>query len=346
MEILHFFHIFAANILTNKKMKKFFQLLTLLAIFFLPFKISAQDKQFSAYLSKAGMLPYVLSKEKAKYINELKLSGHMDARDFEYIKWYCKRVQTIDLAEVTIDAYSGEDGTNEGYDAAYYANEIPTGAFYYWGTSKNHRYSGTPKNEGMSSITKIILPKGTESIGSKAFADMPRLESITIMASNPPKVHESSFIRLPREARLSVPQGAKARYRSAEGWDEFREIVEVNENGLLLLTDSPLVGTWKTTEKEGWGQKLRTTETDFLQLNPDWTYIRVEEKDGEPYVTRGTWTITDNKFTLQKKYGEEDILFNYEIIEMTSNKMKVSMLHITEFLEKVKDSAITKFIKK
>lgn len=326
-------------------MKKWFSLTMVLILASATF-VRAQDKIFSAHLSKAGMLSSVLRKNNAKDINELKLSGHMDARDFDYIKWYCTRVQTIDLAEVTIDAYSGEYGTNEGYDATYYANEIPTGAFYYWGTSNKHRYSGTPKNEGMSSITRIILPKGTESIGSKAFADMPRLESVTILAPNPPRVHESSFIRLPREARLSVPHGAKARYRSAEGWNEFREIVEVNENGLLLLTDSPLVGTWKTTGKEGWGQALETSETDFLQLNPDWTYIRVEEKDGEPYVTRGTWTIADNKFTLQKKDGEEDILFNYEIIEMTSTKMKVSMLQITEFLEKVKDSAITKFIKK
>jgi hypothetical protein len=42
---------------------------------------------FAAYLSKAGMLSTVLFEAKAKNVLELKLSGHIDARDFEYIKW-------------------------------------------------------------------------------------------------------------------------------------------------------------------------------------------------------------------------------------------------------------------
>lgn len=327
-------------------MKKVILPLLFLTMESIPLNMCAQDKLFSGYLSKAGMLSVILPESNAREITEMKLSGYMDARDFDYIKWYCTRIQTIDLSDIVIETYTGEDGTNEGFYDTYFANEIPTGAFYYWGKSKKHNYSGIPKNEGMSSITKITLPSSIKSIGRKAFADMPRLESITIMAIDPPKVYESSFSKLPKEAVLYVPKGTKARYSSAEGWLEFKKIVEINENGDIILTNSPLVGTWKTTIIEALGEKRKASETDYLQLKPDWTYIRVEEENGTPYVTKGTWTTSKDKFTLHKKDGdEEDISFNYEILELNSGKMKVIMLRIIEYMEKVQDKVILQYLK-
>ena len=306
-----------------------------------------RTKTFSAYLSKAGMLSSVLPKSDARDIFALKLSGHLDARDFNYIKWFCTRIQTIDLADVEIDAYTGDNGTNEGYEESYLANEVPAGSFYYWSTSKYHSFSGIPKNEGMSSLTKIILPKGIRSIGRKAFSDMPRLESIAILSPYPPKLHVGCFSKLPKETKVYVPIGAKSRYLSAGGWGVFKEIVEVNANGVPVMIDSPLIGTWKTTRTEGWGESANHTGIEYLQLMADGSYIHVEEENGEPNVTRGTWTFTEKKFTLHKKDGElAGSSFDYEIIELNTNNMKVSMWHVIAYMEKVQDSVIKQYIKK
>ena len=302
---------------------------------------------FSAYLSKAGMLSSVLQKSDAREVFVLKLSGHMDARDFNYIKLYCTRIQTVDLADVVIDAYTGENGTNEGYDETYLANEIPAGSFFYWSSSKYHSFSGMPKNEGMSSLTKIILPKVTKSIGRKAFSDMPRLESIAILSPYPPKPHVDCFARIPKETKLYVPVGAKSRYLSVGGWNVFNQIIEVNTNGDPVMIDSPLVGTWKTTRVEGWGEPANLVGIEYLQLMADGNYIHVEEKDGEPSVTRGTWTSSEKKFTLHKKDGElAGSSFDYEIIELNTNTMKVSMWRVIAYMEKVQDSVIRHYINK
>ena len=302
---------------------------------------------FAAYLSKAGMLSTVLSKAKAKNVLEVKLSGRIDARDFDYIKWYCNRIQVLDLKDVAIDAYAGEDGTNEGVYDSFHANKIPTGAFYYWGTSKKHSLTRVPKNEGMTSLKKIILPNDLDSIGEKAFANMAQLEMITIGTPCPPKAHKNSFQGLSKMARLYVPMGTKARYRSAEGWNEFFEIIEVNESGTPIIADTPLIGTWKTTRIEGWGESVSTVGIDYLQLKIDGSYVHVEEEDGIPFVTRGTWTTSGDKFILHKKDGgQTGSSFEYEIIELKDNNMKVSMWHVIAYLEKVQDSVIKQYLKK
>ncbi|WP_091844205.1 lipocalin family protein [Prevotella sp. ne3005] len=304
---------------------------------------SSKD-MFAAYLSQAGMLSTVLSETKAKNVLEMKLSGRIDARDFDYIKWYCNRIQVIDLKDVVIDAYIGEDGTNEGIYDTFYANKIPTGAFFYWGTSRKHSLTGIPKNEGMTSLKKIILPNNIDSIGEKAFANMAQLESVTVSTPYPPKAHRNSFQGLSRKARLYIPMGTKTRYRSAEGWDEFVEIVEVNESGTPIISDNPLIGTWKTTRIEGWGESVSTAGLDYLQLKADGTYIHVEEEDGIPFVTRGTWTTSEDKFILHKKDGgQSGPSFEYEIIELKDNSMKVSMWRVIAYLEKVQDSVIKQY---
>lgn len=138
------------------------------------------DTSASIYLEKAGTLSSKLSKSQASELLKLKLSGHMDARDFDYIKWDCMKIEEVDLSDVVIDSYSGSDGTNEGYDASYGANEIPLGAFFYWVNSYKYNYAGRPSDEGMPSLKKIILPQGIKAIRRNAFARAYNLTEINI----------------------------------------------------------------------------------------------------------------------------------------------------------------------
>ena len=134
----------------------------------------------SIYLEMAGTLSSKLSKSQASELLKLKLSGHMDARDFDYIKWNCMKIEEVDLSDVVIDSYIGSDGTNEGYDASYEANEIPMGAFFYWVNSYKYNYTGRPSDEGMPSLKKIVLPQGIKAIRRNAFARAYNLTEINI----------------------------------------------------------------------------------------------------------------------------------------------------------------------
>ena len=86
----------------------------------------------SVNLQQAGTLSSKIVKAQASNLIKLKISGHMDARDLDYIKWDCMKIEEVDLSGVVIDNYYGKEGTQEGELVNYAANEIPSGAFFYW----------------------------------------------------------------------------------------------------------------------------------------------------------------------------------------------------------------------
>lgn len=131
-------------------------------------------------LESAGKLKEKLNNTNSGEILDLKISGYMDARDFDFIKWHCMKVRNVDLSEVKIEAYTGSDGTNEGYNDTYAANEIPLGAFFYWTTSYKYNYEGMPSDEGMPSLKSIKLPNGIKAIRRNAFARAYNLTEINI----------------------------------------------------------------------------------------------------------------------------------------------------------------------
>lgn len=149
------------------------------------------DNVSSATISikQAGALSSLISEEEASKIKRLKLKGYMDARDFDYIKWHCLKIENVNLSEVTINEYSGIDGTNEGYYDTYHENEIPLGAFFYWKKAK-YNYMGVPSDEGMPSLKEIILPKGIRAIRRNAFARAYNLIKINI----PEGVEEIDYV--------------------------------------------------------------------------------------------------------------------------------------------------------
>ena len=132
------------------------------------------------YLERAGTLSSKLSKSQASELLKLKLSGHMDARDFDFIKWDCMKVEEVDLSDVVIDSYTGREGTEEGNNKTYAANEIPSGAFFYWINTHKYNYDGMPIDEGMPSLKKIVLPNGIKAIRRNAFARAYNLTEINI----------------------------------------------------------------------------------------------------------------------------------------------------------------------
>lgn len=132
----------------------------------------------------AGDVKNLLSSYDCSTITSLKISGHIDASDFRFIKWNCINLEHIDISDVVIDYYYGPNGTNEGYDEKYPANEIPQGAFFYWmDTVENGVVFENDErffDEGMSSLKSVKLPVGITAIRRNAFARAYYLEEINI----------------------------------------------------------------------------------------------------------------------------------------------------------------------
>lgn len=116
--------------------------------------------------------------EPAEIIN-LTLHGHMDARDFDYIKLHCSQISYLDISNVVIDRYVGTEGTAEGSNIEYSSNEIPLGAFFYW-DKINYETYGFNSDEGMPSLYTVKLPNGIKAIRRNAFARAYNLTEINI----------------------------------------------------------------------------------------------------------------------------------------------------------------------
>jgi hypothetical protein len=126
-------------------------------------------KQFHKYEVTAGGLSKIQSNDLATITN-LTLKGFIDARDFKTMRDLMPSLESVDLSEATIVAYSGREGTSL-QNSIYPANTIPENAFIAPG---NHT----------STLTNFIFPVSTTAIGRLAFNSCFNLSSISL----PPKL--------------------------------------------------------------------------------------------------------------------------------------------------------------
>ncbi len=118
---------------------------------------------------------------------------------------------------------------------------------------------------GCNLLEEIVLHENVTIVDDRAFEACPNLLSVVCAATEPPLVGTDAFLGVPLgDATLRVPPGCVERYRNADGWRSFRNIV-VDGN---LYTSSPVVmalnkgiseslvvysdGEWEVTHKPDW----------------------------------------------------------------------------------------------
>jgi len=107
---------------------------------------------------------------------------------------------------------------------------------------------------GSLSLTAIDIPATVECIEKDAFYDCRNLESVTVHQTIPLSIAGDCFnwwdqdngVYQKTKATLYVPKGSKAAYETADGWKDFKEIVEVkfgdaDDDGEVSQDDVELV---------------------------------------------------------------------------------------------------------
>lgn len=251
------------------------------------------------HLDEAGTLSEKLTKEQAAEVLRLKLTGHMDARDFDFIKWDCMKVEEVDLSGIVIDAYSGLLGTMEGKEATYAANEIPAGAFFYWKDTHKYVYDGMPADEGMASLKKIVLPEGITAIRRNAFARAYNLKEINI----PEGVEAIDFVAFnicTSLEELTLP----STLRTVGQW-AFGNMTSLKK--LYVKAMTPPTASNNTFEGKPWDAHLYVpadTRTAYRNA-AGWNYFSPVIEvggDGTTYTKEnvvGTWVVASYECSIQ-----------------------------------------------
>ena len=121
-------------------------------------------------------------------ITSLTVSGTLDARDFRFIADSLRTVTTLDLSDVTIEAYSNVDEPVFGTTSSYPALTIPSTAFFGMNFKSvtlpsQLRTVGFAAFAGCADLAEVTLPATVDSIGGYAYSGCNSLTTVAIPAT-------------------------------------------------------------------------------------------------------------------------------------------------------------------
>lgn len=186
------------------------------------------------HLDEAGTLKEKLAAANLLTLGDLALTGKMNATDFWFLRDNCRNLTSLDLSGVTIEEYTGGDGSGWiSDDMVHPANAIPYMAIP---SLTNLATLILPENleaiEGFSlqglKLQSISIPAGVKSIGRDAFYGNYELEAVEVYN---PEVIEMEFspfddTKCPANGVLFLPEGGVEAYAQAEFWKDFGRILE------------------------------------------------------------------------------------------------------------------------
>ena len=117
---------------------------------------------------------------------------------------------------------------------------------------KSIRWIGEESFQHCITLTSLTLPSSLEHIGDKAFYDCQELRMVISCSTDPIAINENVFETVSRDkiyqnAVLHVPEGCAEKYRIADGWKRFSQILgdvivnipgDVNGDGEVTVADA------------------------------------------------------------------------------------------------------------
>ncbi|MBN2766882.1 MAG: leucine-rich repeat protein [Paludibacteraceae bacterium] len=113
-----------------------------------------------------GQLSTLMTSEELEMTNLLTVTGSIDARDFKTMRDAMPDLTSVDLSNVVVEAYVGDEGTAGTALTAYPVNTIPRNAFL-----------------AKSLLTSVVMPSGITAIGRSAFNRCQKLNNVVVPSS-------------------------------------------------------------------------------------------------------------------------------------------------------------------
>ena len=132
-------------------------------------------------LTSPGSLSTTLTVSELNTINDLTITGAINARDFKTMRDNMKFLEKLDISNTSIYAYTGTEGTAGNSIISYTNNRIPENAFY-----------GSPFGTN-TTLTSIKLPNSINEIGRNAFYGCSGLTGTLVIPTNVWGIHAYAF---------------------------------------------------------------------------------------------------------------------------------------------------------
>ena len=138
-------------------------------------------------------------------------------------------------------------------------------------------------------FTSVIIPEAVTSIGKRAFACWYNLQSMSVLAINPPILEDYAFANVNKSIPVYVPAGSLSAYQAASGWNEFTNYHEyVPTSYTITASANPADGGLVT----GGGTYTQgTTCTLMATTNEGYNFINWTEND-EIVSTNANYSFT------------------------------------------------------
>lgn len=156
-----------------------------------------------------------------------------------------------------------------------------------------------------SQILICEIPASVKSLGHSAFDGCTQIKEIHCLPTTPPTISVSGFSsEVLNNCKLYIPKGSYNAYWVAQGWGDFKNIIE----GDGSIDSKLIIGNWKLLTHNG---QVATHVT----FNSDGTFLYTSVNDGA-YSEHGIYKIENN--ILYEKFSDEDTWSMSEIFTLNS----------------------------
>ena len=156
-----------------------------------------------------------------------------------------------------------------------------------------------------SQILTCEIPASVKSLGHSAFDGCTQIKEIHCLPTTPPTISVSGFSsEVLNNCKLYIPKGSYNVYWIAQGWGDFKNIIE----GDGSIDSALIIGNWKLLTHNG---QVATHVT----FNNDGTFLYTSVNDGA-YSEHGNYKIENN--ILYEKFSDEATWCMSEIFTLNS----------------------------
>ena len=257
------------------------------------------------HIEMAGSLSSMIAASKKYQITNLTLTGTINDADIRFLKEMAGFRTEGKLAKLDITKC-------EIVDALYRPNNIiASNMFSYCEALETILLPQKVTEIGASAfsectnLSSITIPNSVLSIGFNCFSDCTQLQEIHCLPITPPTITEFCFdSEVLNNCKLYIPKGTYNDYWIAQGWGDFKNIIE----GDGSIDSALIIGNWKLLTHNG---QVATHVT----FNNDGTFLYTSVNDGA-YSEHGIYKIENN--ILYEKFSDEDTWCMSEIFTLNS----------------------------